>query len=480
MSANQGPPNREPMHKRTRGIVIVVVLLALLLSMVLLFWLIDSGDDFAAIDHGESYGNSIYKRYQGEVYAAVPSNGYYRMGGADPASFQTFDKGRFDSRQAARDASHVYCGNRVLPQMRADTTRYLGNSYFSDGALTYFCDSSSGLNRELGRLDEIWQNILYRAGRGDKPQTYLYPFLVLPASGQPYRPLLDRQLATDGARVFYKGRDMPQADPAQLRRIAAIQGGEARPGDDFFADGHRVYYRETLLPLSDDPALYTFTVGNLYNQPYLHDPRNGMVYLGALAFDPAHAPYRLVNEQGRHVLHALFASRDGIYFYNSEKGVVERAGDDPFAAGGFTALSPYVFRDGRQVLFLKGKEVWNRSRGGGGLVSRSTLILRFKDAPAGDWTKLGDVYHGFGSVWRNGDTLYYLDELGASQLIFSPIYQILDPAAADFLLRSQATRQITADDIRKLVRSGKLAVPEFEEVLEAKTRYRSGVLSIFD
>ncbi len=478
-SVNQRPPAWESMQKRTRGIVILLVLLAVILPLGLLSWLIAGGDDFTAIDHGESYGSSIYKRYQGEVYAAVPSNGYYRMRDADPAAFETFDTGRYDGRQAARDGRHVYCGNRVLPGMRPASTRYLGNSYFSDGAVTYFCDFASERNGELGQMDELWQTILYRAGKGDKPQTYLYPFLALPASAQPYRPLLDRQLATDGARVFYEGREMPQADPARLRRIAAIQRGEARPGENFFGDGRRVYYRETLLPLSDDPALYTFTVGNLHRQPYLHDPRDGMVYLGALAFDRAHAPYRLLSEAGRHMLHALFAGKDGIYFYNSEKRVVERAGDDPFAAGGFTALSPYVFWDGRQLLFLKGKAVWNRSRTGGRLISRSTLILRMKDAPAGQWTRLGGVYHDFGSVWRNGDALYYLDELGPDQLIPSAIYRILDPMAADFLLRSRQTRQIKTDDIRNLVRSGKLAAPESDEVLEAKTRYRRGVLSFF-
>lgn len=467
------------MQKRTRGIVIGLVLLIAILPLCLLFWLIDDGDNFAAIDRGESYGSSIYKRYQGEVYAAVPSNGYYRMPEADPAGLRTFDTGRYDGRQAARDGRHVYCGNLVLPGMRPGSTRYLGNSYFSDGAITYFCDFASELNRDLGGLDEVWQKILYRAGKGDKPQTYLYPFLALPASAQPYRPLLDRQLATDGTRVFYEGREMPRADPSRLRRIAAIQGGETRPGNDFFADGRHVYYRETPLPLSDDPALYTFMVGNLHSQPYLYDRRNGMVYLGALAFDAAHAPYRLLNEPGRHVHHALFASKDGIYFYDSEKRQVERAGDDPFAAGGFTALSPYVFWDGRQLLFLKSKEVWSRSRSGGGLMSRSTLVLRMKDAPTGQWTKLGDVYHGFGSVWRHGDALYYLDELGATQLIYSPIYRILDPKAADFLLRSQQTRQIKADDIRKLVHGGTLAVPAFDEVLEAKTRYRRGLLSLF-
>ncbi|MFY1919099.1 hypothetical protein ACOTDL_04910 [Achromobacter xylosoxidans] len=46
-------------------------------------------------------------------------------------------------------------------------------------------------------------------------------------------------------------------------------------------------------------------------------------------------------------------------------------------------------------------------------------------------------------------------------------------------MRSQQTRQIKADDIRKLVHGGTLAVPAFDEVLEAKTRYRRGLLSLF-
>ena len=289
------------MQKRTRGIVIGLVLLIAILPLCLLFWLIDDGDNFAAIDRGESYGSSIYKRYQGEVYAAVPSNGYYRMPEADPAGLRTFDTGRYDGRQAARDSRHVYCGNRVLPGMRPGSTRYLGNSYFSDGAITYFCDFASELNRDLGGLDEVWQKILYRAGKGDKPQTYLYPFLALPASAQPYRPLLDRQLATDGARVFYEGREMPRADPSRLRRIAAIQGGETRPGNDFFADGSRVYYRETPLPLSDDPALYTFW-------DYMRNrwPRNAGMRLDHLLLSRKVA--RRLRAAGVEVLHTIIQS----------------------------------------------------------------------------------------------------------------------------------------------------------------------------
>ena len=488
LAANPGPARARNRARRTatpckraKRIVITIVLIVAILPMFLLFWLM-SGDDenFATIDHGQSYGNSIYKRYQDAVYAAVPSNGYYRIDAADPASFQAFDTGAFDGRQAGRDQRHVYCGNLILPDLRPASARYLGNNYFSDGAATYFCSMHSRLNRELEPLDEFWQKILHRAGAGPKPQTYLYPYVALPASARPYRPLLDRDLATDGARAFYRGLEMPQANPATLRRVPAGRDGDVRPSDDFFADGSRVYFHEQPLPLSDDPALHAFMVGDLYRQPYLRDPRDGMVYVGAQPFDAAHAPYRLINEKGRHVYQALFASKDGLYFYNTQTRQLERAGDDPFASGAYAELSPYVYSDGAQTLFLRAEEVWARSTrgGGGGLVSRSTLVNRLRDAPDGAWVKRGVVYHNFGTVWQKGGTLYYFDEMGPSQLISNPIYQILDPVAADFLLRSQETRQITADDIRKLIRGGKLAVPQYETVLEAKTRYRK-IFSIF-
>ena len=64
--------------------------------------------------------------------------------------------------------------------------------------------------------------------------------------------------------------------------------GDVRPSDDFFADGSRVYFHQQPLPLSDDPALHAFMVGDLYQQPYLRDPRDGMVYVGAQPFDAAH------------------------------------------------------------------------------------------------------------------------------------------------------------------------------------------------
>lgn len=466
------------MLNRTRWIGIILALVIAGLPMTLLLLVLDN-DDYAAADDGESYQGSIYKRYDGAIYAAVPSNGYYRMDEADPASFKAFDTPTYDGRQAARDSRHVYCGNLILPGLKPASTQFLGNSYFSDGATTYYCALFTTINRELGAVREVWQTLLFRTGHGPKPQTYLHPFIALPASSQPYRALLDRDLATDGSRVFYEGREMPQAQPATLRRLPATRDSREQTSDDFFADGQRVYFHDTLLPLSDDPALSTFKVGDLDREAYLHDPRDGMIYVGAQPFDAAHAPYRLLSERGEHIYQVLFAGKDGIYFFNNQKRRMERAGDDPFASGRFTAMSPFVYTDGKQVLYLKGEESWGSSRGGrGGLISRSTLIMRLNDAPAGEWKKRGDVYHRFGSVWQNGERLYYFDETGNSQLVSSPIYRIMDSATADFLLRSQQTLDIRMDDIRKLIRSGKLQAPAGQELLHAKTRYR-GFLSLF-
>lgn len=466
------------MQKRTRWMGIVLALVIAGLPMALLILILDD-DGHASADDGQSYRSSIYKRYQDHVYAAVPSNGYYRMDEADPASFEPFPTQVFDGRQAAKDKRNVYCGNLILPGMAPDKARFIGNSYFSDGEQTVYCSMFSIRNPDLGALREVWQTILYKTGHGPKPQTYLYPYRVLPASAQPYRALLDGDLATDGARAFYRGREMPEASPATMRQLPLSKGGGTRPSRDYFADGKRVYFHETRLALSDAPALSAFQVGDMDRQTYLRDARDGMVYVGAQAFDAAKAPYRLLTDRGQHIYQALFAGRDGIYFYNSQQQRIERAGDDPFASGRFTALSPFVFTDGKTLLFLQGEESWGSSRGGrGGLISRSTLIKRMIDAPVGQWQKLGDVYHRFGSVWQNGEQLFYLDETGSSQLVFSPIYRILDRAAADFLVGSQQTKEIRMDDIRKLIREGKLAAPASEEVLQAKTRYR-GLLSLF-
>ena len=373
----------------------------------------------------------------------------------------------------------MYCGNLILPDLRPASARYLGNSYFSDGAATYFCSMHSRLNRELEPLDEFWQKLRHRAGAGPKPQTYLYPYVALPASARPTGrcwtatwPPTARARSTGAWRC-------PRRTPPRCG--ACRWAGTATCGPAMISSPMGA----ASISISSRAAVGRSRVARLHGGRPVPAAlsarparRHGVRGRAALRRRACAVPAD--QRKGRHVYQALFASKDGLYFYNTQTRQLERAGDDPFASGAYVELSPYVYSDGTQTLFLKAEEAWARStRGsGGGLVSRSTLVNRLRDAPDGAWIKRGVVYHNFGTVWQKGGTLYYFDEMGPSQLISSPIYQILDPVAADFLLRSQETRQIKADDIRKLIRGGRLAVPQYETVLEAKTRYRK-IFSIF-
>ena len=343
-TAPAGPPRHA---KRAKRVVITIVLIVAILPMFLLFWLM-SGDDenFATIDHGQSYGNSIYKRYQDVVYAAVPSNGYYRIDAADPASFQAFDTGAFDGRQAGRDQRHVYCGNLILPDLRPASARYLGNSYFSDGAATYFCSMHSRLNRELEPLDEFWQKLRHRAGAGPKPQTYLYPYVALPASPA-YRPLLDRDLATDGARAFYGAWRCPRRTPPRCgacRWAGTATCGPAMISSPMGAASISISSRCRCRTI---PRCTPSWWATCTSSP-ICATRATAWCTWAQPFDAAHAPYRLINEKGRHVYQALFASKDGLYFYNTQTRQLERAGDDPFASGRMSSCRPMSIRMARR------------------------------------------------------------------------------------------------------------------------------------
>src|SRR6478609_3869951 len=112
------------MLNRKRWIGIILALVIAGLPMTLLLLVLDN-DDYAAADDGESYKGRIYKRSDGAIYAAVPSNVYYRIDEADPASFKAFYTPTYDCRNAARDSRHVYCGNLILPGLKPTSTQFL-------------------------------------------------------------------------------------------------------------------------------------------------------------------------------------------------------------------------------------------------------------------------------------------------------------------------------------------------------------------
>ena len=287
--------------------------------------------------------------------------------------------------------------------------------------------------------------------------------------------MLDSDMATDGTHAYYRGLRMSEANPATMRRMRSLNDGQVRESYKYFADGRRIYFESQLLPVRDGADVYAFEVGPASDEAYLFIPAKGMVYIGAQAFARNGAPYKLINERGAHTHHEMFSSADGIYVFDKQQRKLKRVGKNPFASGNFIALSPYVFSNGKRTLFFGATESWgSSSRGGhGGLISRSTLVRELGSSGRGPWEKLGDVYHDFGSVWRNGSDLYYFDNLGSSQLVRSSVYRIADSATADALIQTMETMTVSADDIRKLIRDGKLMVPPSSNILEATSCYRS-------
>lgn len=417
----------------------------------------------------------IYKLYQGRIYAAVTGSGYYPVNEADPQTFSAVSTA-LRGGQAGKDNHHVYCGNLALPGLDPALVSDLGNNYFSDGVHTWHCAAGAVRNEGLGALREVFQLIRYKWGYGEKPQTYYYPATPLPESLTPYRTLLNADFATDGALVYYRGQLMEQAEPATLRQIVTHSRSGDRPSNAYFADGHHVYYQAVQLPLADHDGLEALGSSDFPGRtPYLLDPRSGAVYAADLPFDGSNQPYRLLTRDSRHVYHFLFRGRDGIFYYDVVSDEVKRAGDDPFHAGNFTALSPYVFWNGKTLLYLQGAERWGSQRSPG-LISRSTHVFQLAAPLAGDWQKTGDVRGGvFGAIWQNGASFWYFDEIGDTLRKTGPIYRIADRATAQALLEPG----ISSSDIRALLKQKKLSVPAHESRLEATTRYRETGSSIW-
>ncbi|TCM68081.1 DKNYY family protein [Acinetobacter calcoaceticus] len=459
--------------KRLKWFLGVVIILSLVLAINML--LPAAMTSSSRIDRdGERIEGSIYTRYQDHIYASVPSNGAYRMDQVDVASFRLISND-FQSRQFAVDQHHVYCANLSLPKLNPIRTRHLGYGYLSDGQHTFYCASQSEPNAKLGPVNYLFQQLLYSMALGAKPQNYIYPWFELESSPQPYQVLLDTQIASNGTMTYFAGQQMPQAQSATLRKLPKyFSDGDQRESDEYFADGQHVYYQHQRLEIKDQPELYQLEVEGLSLQPYLIAPLHGDVYLREIAFNRKHAPYRLLSAAGSHVAHVLFASADGIYFYNTEAKALQRAGDHPMQKGQWTEMAPSIFTDGKRIVYLEYADRWGNNRSPG-LKARSTHLYQLDEATSSTWQKLGDVDANFGQVWKNGDALYYFDQLGNGQQILQTIYRIPDRTLANQLI----TTEQGSNNIRRLVEDKQLIPVQKTKLLSATTRYTRSYYGVF-
>ena len=222
------------------------------------------------------------------------------------------------------------------------------------------------------------------------------------------------------------------------------------------------------MPLQSNADIYSLEIEGNSVESYLFDPRTGKVFMHDLAFDKKHAPYQLITPYGAHVYHALFSSKDGIYYYDREDKAVKRAGDNPFYGSKFEALSEFVFTDGKRTLFLESTEHWS-SKKSNRTHSQNTYIKQIEGIDASLWQSLGNNRSDFGSVWENAGKLYYFDNLGHGQLIKNSIYAIDNQQTAQILLQDN----LRSGQVKDLVDSNHLLPLEGKTLVTALSKYGS-------
>ncbi|MBL1409228.1 DKNYY domain-containing protein [Sphingobacterium faecale] len=412
--------------------------------------------------------NGVFTNYNNQIYAVVPSSGYYLIKEADAASFRPLDE-HISNRQFAVDKNFAYCGNQIVPGFDPATASALGEGYFTDNKTTCYCAPMSVPNKDLSGVAFVLKKILYGAGVADKPQRDIYPFQFLQEGNSVYTTLLKARAATNGKLVYYQGELLDKANPLTLQQLPLVYNdGDIRLSFVYLADDEHVYYKNELLPLQANKELHALAFDAQNQQNYLVDPKEGMVYVNATPFDKSYAPYKELSLHGGHIFHSFFLSKSGVFYYDAVKKEVMRLEENPFNESNFIEIEPLIFSDNKRLLYLETSELWGGRRDPG-LKSQSTHIYQLDEPvdPAA-WQRVGPVNYNFGAVWKNGIDYFYFDQLGNNQGIRKTIYRVADQATVSKLLE----KDIRTDAIRGLIRDGKMTPIKGKEVLRARTVHR--------
>ena len=455
---------------------ILLCLFALFAVLFTVFFMVyvasyEEENDFTQIGNSEFYATP-----QGKIYALIPSGGKFELKGVRADKFKVLAPGGYRGRNVGMGENAVYCGNLAMIGLDMARTRAIGNGYFTDGRVSYFCSDVGERNYELGEFTEMVQTVRYALLGADKPQSYIYK--TKRVSSVNLAPILDFGFAAEKAalrgesgRVYFEGRQLEGADARALRYVLDARG---RSSDFYVTDGRDVYFKSSRLAVKFTAELHEAAYFNGVH--YLLEPVSGAVYADENEFAPKFAPYSLpFGVSGAHAYHLLFRGKGGIYFWErhsgGESGELKRAADDPFADD-ISPLAGSVFISGAQTYFVQSREVWHRNKSGRRLGSRHTELFRLETSE--QWRKIGLVRNGvYGAVYVNGDKIYYFDAMGTGQLIESSVYEIADTDAIEILTRPYDPRgkNLGSEDIRKMIKDGRLVPAQGELVFEAVTSY---------
>lgn len=446
-------------------IITIFIIIVTIFFLLEFFFIVKMRSDYyfnqEILENGQKYEKSIYIRYKDKIYAYVYGEAY-ELYNVNIEGFKVIDSMDYFDSHVAIDKKSVYFGNISISDLNPNKIENIGNGYYSDGINSYFCLDTFEKNEDLANKSKIRQYIEYYFFKGEKPQEYSYPFKKIETT-KTLKAIQDlRYLASDGEKIYYQGEVLENADLNTLRAVDRYK--------EYFADKENVYYKSKLLSLSSNEKLKVVRADQ-EGEDYLFDGLNGNVFLEEYAFDKKYLPYKVLGEESNHIRDLLFASKDGIFFYNLETKKQERAGDNIFI-GEIKGINPNVISDDKNIYYLHSYNIYRKKRTKHGyrdiLVSKNIGIFSLGEKK--DWEKIKDIDSGTtGQVWRKGNKYYYFDDLGVHQLIDDVVYEIVDNASLKYLLE---TNDIYGDTIREFVRDKKLIAFEGEEVTTASIKYK--------
>ena len=405
--------------------------------------------DYEIEEKGYKYGRSQFIKYQGKISVPVPSGGRYFLENVDISSFSEVDSGDVSDRSTlvvGMDKNHVYCGNISLPDLNPDKLEIIGNGYYTDGTNTYFCSPNPERNEKLPGIMEFLQSLVYSYSKTKRPQSYIYPYTKI-ENEKKLQAVKDLYLvATDGEKVYYKGKVLENADLKTLKRVDMYT--------EYLADKENVYYKSKLLPIKNNGKLKVVSLQQ--GEDFLYDEINGYVFKEDYFFDREKSPYKALGNKGNHMYNMIFVNNEGIYYYDNQEKKLKRAGDNIFI-GNLEEVNPNIFADDENIYYFHGYEVRERYK----KTSRNTEIY-YLDKKV-NWKKVADIENGvYGSVWQKGDKYYYFDNLGIDSTIQDTIYEIADKETLEYLLNNSGN----TDKIKEFIENGKLIQTVGEKKVE--------------
>ena len=443
----------------------VILTLCFVLAMLYLWCEGEYQRGFSNIDSSE-----FYRSPEGKIYVQISGSGKYELKGVDEASFRVLKlKHAYDYSNVAADKNSVYCAREILPGLDPKSAKVLGNGYISDGKISYYCSTRSEKEAGFSEFSAIMKNLANVFIKSYDDSLYFYRTKLVESAN--LEPIFDAGFARDGGTLYYKGEKL-DAQPSELRYITAENGAPS----GYYTDGKSLFLGFYKLDTSYTDGTRQICYDPKHDIEYLFEPKSGAAFANERKFSTQNMPYSAIySVDNVHSFWPLFASKDGIYFWDGSKNEQAKISDYQLKSE-LKRLFADVFVDESSAYFLQQGEEWQRSKHGRHLVAQ--IVSLYKFAPSSSWRDIGLVKDGeYGAVYANGEKVYFFSKIKPFYGIKHSVYEVAGPSVIEILTR--ASKELSAKDISDMIKRGELVEASGEEVARSRIEYDSSKIILY-